>query len=90
MPSDAHKIYYYITEANIKNFVLFARKPKDNQLWMLMVMQNENWDEQERKKQRGGQREKREGESKADQEVVVVEVKALTEKRTLYSSSSSC
>lgn len=83
MPSDAHKIYYYITEANIKNFVLFARKPKDNQLWMLMVMQNENWDEQERKKQR-------EGESKADQEVVVVEVKALTEKRTLYSSSSSC
>lgn len=85
MASDAHKIYYYITEVNIKNFVLFARKPKDNQLWMLMVMQNTNWDEQERKKQRGRGRE-----SKPDQEVVVVEVKALTEKRTLYSSSSSC
>lgn len=59
MPSDAHKIFYYITEVNIKNFVLFARKPKDNQLWMLMVMQNQTeMNKKERNKKGAVERER--------------------------------
>lgn len=55
---------------------------------MLMVMQNQTeMNKKERNKKGAVERER---ESKPDQEVVVVEVKALTEKRTLYSSSSSC